>query len=631
MQLADIRTLADVEEVERKIALKDRGYPRTASQLLDRARVQFGGRTCLVEVPDAEHPEQHTRIDYATFVDRTRRLARWLDAAGIGRRDVVSIVSGTSIAAEVALWGAATAAVASPLNPYLAPSQLAALMREAGSRILVTEREIPGLEIWPKVRALLHQVPSLQAVLFIGPGPGDGLGDVPGNLRVLSFDEALAGHSAELLPAHRQPGPDDVAVLFHTGGTTGTPKLARQTHWNQASSCCLFGESMRWQPDDALLVGLPLFHVNAALLTGLAGFAAGSTIVLAGRAGFRTPNVVPQLWTLAQCFGISFVSAVPTVYIRWMQQPRPAGAVSLRYGLCGGAPLSRALMQRIESALGLAILEGYGLTEGTMVSALNPAAGERRAGSVGLRRPYQALRVVTLDAEGRITGDCAPGQVGEIVMRGHHVIPGYLRDSETARAFTPDGWLKTGDLARQDADGYLWIVGRSKDLIIRGGHNIEPGLIEEALLAHPAVQAVAAVGQIDADVGELPVAYVVARAGASPSEDELLAFARMQVPERAAVPVRFTLLGELPVTSVGKVDKQALRRDAAAAVVRSHLAQAGLHGGFSLEPGTELTLRVALPAEATDAEMARAKQALQALAVEVVRWKPPTDEPVRTH
>lgn len=619
MELAHIRTLADIERVELESPLESRGYPRTVPELLHHSRERFGECPCIVEVPDALAPSRHRSVPYYNFVDDTRRLARALGSLGLGRHDVVSLLTGASIAAETALWGSATACIVNPLNPYLAPSQLAALMREARTRVLVVEPRIPGLDIWEKVRDVLVQVPGLERVWLIGGVPAGGAPGATGGLRLKGFEDVLAEHAPLPLPPQRLPQPDDVSTLFHTGGTTGLPKLARHTHWNQASSCCLFAETMGWGPADRLLVGLPLFHVNAALLTGLAGLAAGSTVVLAGGAGFRAPTVVPQLWALVQHFGISFVSAVPTVYTRWIEQPRPAGKTSLRFGLCGGAPLSRAMLMRIESELGLKILEGYGLTEGTMLSALNPPHGERRAGSVGLRRPYQQLRIVTLDVDGQIAADCAPGTVGEIVMGGHHVIPGYVREAATQRAFTRDGWLKTGDLARQDADGYLWLAGRSKDLIIRGGHNIEPGVIEEAMLGHPSVQTVAAVGRLDADVGELPYAFVVPRPGAEVSPEALLEFARERVPERAAVPVGITLLGELPVTSVGKVDKLALRRLAAAPVVRACLEGVGVETRFELVPSADAAMRVDLPADTNDAELARASQALQALPVELAR------------
>lgn len=619
MDLADIRTQADVEQIERSLHLEDRGYPLTVTALLDRSRARFGDRLCMVEVADPDDIESHGTIRFDAFVDDTRRLAWHLVGQGLARGNVVSLLTGASIAAETALWGAASACIANPLNPYLAASQWVALMREAGTRVLVVESGIPGVPIWEKLRPVVNQVPSLDSVLLIG-GTGAGPADtVEGRIRVRSFEAVLAEQDVRPLPESRQARPDDVAALFHTGGTTGLPKLARHTHWNQVSSCCLFAETLRWGPDDRLLVGLPLFHVNAALLTGLSSLAAGSAIVLTGRAGFRMPSVIAQLWPLVHRFGISFISAVPTVYARWVQQPRPAaGPVRLRFGLCGGAPLSRTMMLRIEAELGLRILEGYGLTEGTMLSALNPPEGERRAGSVGLRRPYQRLRVVTLDAEGEIEADCAPGAVGEIVMQGHHVMPGYWREATTRRAFTRDGWLKTGDLARQDADGYLWLVGRSKDLIIRGGHNIEPGVIEEALLAHPDVQAVAAVGQIDADVGELPVAFVVPKAGGLASEHELLAHARQHIPERAAVPVRLELLSELPVTSVGKVDKPALRRRAAEAVVRNQLVAAGCPVTVELVPGADAAVGIVLPPGLTQPERHRIAQALLALPVELM-------------
>jgi fatty-acyl-CoA synthase len=173
------------------------------------------------------------------------------------------------------------------------------------------------------------------------------------------------------------------------------------------------------------------------------------------------------------------------------------------------------------------------------------------------------MKVVQLDAEGRWQRDCAADEIGHLVVKGPGVFPGYLDPAHDRGVFAGDGWLNTGDLARQDADGYFWIVGRAKDVIIRGGHNIDPAQIEEALQAHPAVRMAAAVGRPDPHAGELPVAYVVLAAGAKACAQELIAFAREHVGERAAAPVAVTIVDELPLTAVGKISKQPLRHDAA--------------------------------------------------------------------
>jgi len=189
--------------------------------------------------------------------------------------------------------------------------------------------------------------------------------------------------------------------------------------------------------------------------------------------------------------------------------------------------------------------------------------GERRAGSVGLRLPYTEVRVADVAPDGTIRGDCALGTIGHVLMRGPQVTPGYLDPRHNKGAMLADGWLDSGDLGRLDKDGYLWLTGRSKDLIIRGGHNIDPIVIEEALVRHPAVETAAAVGLPDTYAGELPMAFVQLKPGAEVTPDALREFCRQEIPERAAVPVQVVPIPQMPLTGVGKIFKPALRLDAA--------------------------------------------------------------------
>jgi fatty-acyl-CoA synthase/long-chain acyl-CoA synthetase len=242
------------------------------------------------------------------------------------------------------------------------------------------------------------------------------------------------------------------------------------------------------------------------------------------------------------------------------------------------------LFRSFEAQTGLRILEGYGLTEGTCVSSLNPLDGESRIGSIGLRLPWQPMRAMILDAQGQFQRAAGVDEVGSICISGPNVFPGYLNPDhnqgnwfETVQA---DGssrrWFNTGDLGRMDSEGYFWLTGRKKELIIRGGHNIDPKLIEEALAAHPAVAMCAAVGRPDAHAGELPVAYVQLQPGAQVSEEELLAFAGARIHEAAARPKAILIVDALPLTAVGKIFKPSLSLREIAAVVRAEAASAGL-------------------------------------------------------
>ncbi len=251
---------------------------------------------------------------------------------------------------------------------------------------------------------------------------------------------------------------------------------------------------------------------------------------------------------------------------------------SLEFAVCGAAPMPAKLIEAFEAKTGLKIVEGYGLTEGACVSSLNPPDGERRVGSIGLRLPYQEMRAVVLDSAGQFQRTADVDEIGTIVIHGPNVFNGYLDsrhntdlwiDIEGAR------WLNTGDLGRQDADGYFWLAGRRKELIIRGGHNIDPKLIEDVLHKHPAVAMAAAVGSPDVHAGEVPVAYVQAKPGATVSDQELMDFAATHVPERAAIPKHVRIMPSLPLTGVGKIFKPALQQREIEAVVRAEAANAG--------------------------------------------------------
>ena len=203
-------------------------------------------------------------------------------------------------------------------------------------------------------------------------------------------------------------------------------------------------------------------------------------------------------------------------------------------------------------------MEGYGLTEATCASTLNPIHGERCVGSIGQQLPGIEVKAVQLDAAGNYLADCAADVVGQLVIRGATVFPGYLDAANNQGLFVEGGWVKTGDLGRRDANGFFWLAGRAKDLIIRGGHNIDPASIEEALQLHPAVALVAAVGRPDAHAGELPVAYVELRAGHTATVEELQAHAAAHIAEKAAIPKDITILDKIPLTAVGKIFKPAL-------------------------------------------------------------------------
>jgi fatty-acyl-CoA synthase len=326
----------------------------------------------------------------------------------------------------------------------------------------------------------------------------------------------------------------------------------------------------------AVFAALPLFHTNALVVTLLAPLLRGRPVVWAGPLGYREPSLFDVFWKIVERYRIAVMSAVPTVYGVLAELPVDADIASLRMPIVGAAPLPPAVADAFRARTGVELCEGYGLTEGTCVSACTVPGGQR-AGTVGQRMPYQDVRAARIDEDSGAWELLPDGEVGSLVVRGPNVFAGYLVPGPDGPRPEPrpkvrDGWLDTGDLGSIDAEGYVRLVGRAKDLIIRGGHNIDPTTIEDALLAHPAVTAAAAVGRPDPHAGEVPVAYVTLAAGAAVSDDELRAWAAAHVPEPAAAPKRVHVVDAIPLTAVGKVFKPELRRLAVEGAARDALA-----------------------------------------------------------
>ena len=276
------------------------------------------------------------------------------------------------------------------------------------------------------------------------------------------------------------------------------------------------------------------------------------------------------------------MSGDPNIYSVMMSVPKEGLDLSaFRFAGVGAAPISLDLFEGFVDYAGVPLLEGYGLTECTVVATTNPPDGEKRVGSVGLRLPFLEVRCAELDATGEMKRFCETDEVGTIVIRGPSVFPGYYNREDSG--LTREGWLNTGDLGRQDVDGYLWLTGRSKDVIIRGGHNIDPSMIENTLEEHDAVALAASVGQPDAYAGEVPAAYVQLHRGVQIDPQDLQAWAKERIPERAAAPVYLEVLEQLPLTAVGKIHKPSLREMAASRIVSEVLAQADFHSEVRVE------------------------------------------------
>ena len=558
----------------------------------------------FLRVEDHDKPAMWS---YRSLFDRVTATANFFHELGIAKDDVVAFVLPNLPETHFTIWGGQAAGIVFAINPLLESAAIADLLKAGGAKVLVTLAPFPNVDLWSKLQPILGQVPTLRHVVTIDLadhvrgakrlvarllqrretkrlcGPHGVRGAVPPHIGVHDFNRGIRRQRVDHLVSERQIRADDVSSYFCTGGTTGTPKIAVRTHANEVANAWSAGQFLGDGIDVSknIFCGLPLFHVNAVLVTGLVPFSRGAHVVLGTPQGYRGDGVVRHFWEVVERHRIHFFSGVPTLYAALLEQPmRGRDIRSLEYGLCGAAPMPVELVRRFQEKTGLKILEGYGLTEGTCVSTCNPPLGERRIGSIGLRVPGQAMKAVMLDDAGRYLRDCPSDEVGVLTISGPNVFVGYKVPEHNQALWLDLGdgqrWLNTGDLGREDADGYFYLTGRRKELIIRGGHNIDPASIEQPLHRHPAVQLAAAVGRPDAHAGELPVAYVQLKEGTSASEAELLAFAQAHIAERAALPKAIHVIPTMPLTGVGKIYKPELRHREIKDALGGALREAGV-------------------------------------------------------
>ena len=557
--------------------LKERVTARTVRDLFVEAATKWSDAPALMWLANGRASDRVMSWSFAELLAEIYRAANlFMELADEGNSRVSFLLPNLPQTYFV-LWGGAIAGRVNPINTLLNPVQIAEIMRAAGSDVLVTAApDMDAGACWERVRALLGLMPELRAILVVGDTTPAG---------TLNFGLHCSRQPHDRLIRERVIAPEDISTCFHTGGTTGTPKIAQQTHWNQVAMSWMAGFMADCTPGDRFLTALPFFHVIGAIFCGLTAFANGTASIVAGPTGFRSKPMAADFWKLVERFEVTHFCAVPTVLAGLLDVPMQGARIdSLRICVCGSAPLPVSLFQKFEAATGVRIIEGYGMTEGTMAMTINPRDGERRIGSVGIRLPYSGVRVAQLDSAGCFLRDCGPDEIGTILISGDAVTPGYVQTEFNRTAWPLPGWLNTGDLARLDKDGYYWLTGRAKDLIIRGGHNIDPAIIEEALQRHPAVELAAALGKPDAYAGELPVAFVTLRPGCSATEVELLEHARTHVPEQPAAPRFVRILDKMPVTAVGKIFKPALRETIACETVEECLS--GRQGIAAITAGT---------------------------------------------
>lgn len=579
-------TVEDCIAMENEASWEERDNPVTLYQLLSRTTGKFPNNNAVSYQIFSGPTDKAETLTWSELKDQVTQAANMLREMGIGEKDVVAYVLPNCTETLVTMLAGAVAGIVNPINPLLEPEQIASILRETKAKVVVTLKPFPKTDVAQKVAEAVRHAPGVNTVLevdlnrYLTP-PKSWI--VPLIRPKIENKEKVthADYKSFRKEMLKQPKTlsfadstcDRVACYFHTGGTTGMPKVAQHKYSGLIYNGWL-GNTLLFTEDDNIMCPLPLFHVFACHVIMMASLSSGAHVVFPTPQGYRGDGVFDNFWKLIERWKISFIITVPTAISAKMQRPVDADISTVKTAFSGSAPLPVELFHRFEKATGIKIIEGYGLTEATCLVSCNPVDGEKKIGSIGITFPYTDVKIVKGTAEGLV--ECGTDEIGEICISNPGVYAGntYTEADKNVDLYYQEEYLRTGDLGRFDSDGYLWITGRAKDLIIRGGHNIDPADIEEALLGHEAVAFAGAIGQPDAHAGELPCAFVELVDGASATADELLEYCKIHVHERAAIPKHLTVLDELPKTAVGKVFKPDLRKHAITRIYNDALLKA---------------------------------------------------------
>lgn len=511
------------------------------------------------------------RLTRGQFIARLHQMIHFFRNLGIERSDVISILSPNVPDAMIAFYAAETVGIVNPINFLLRPEEVVAMVQAVKSKVLITiGPEAPDL--WKAAEYIKAHAPLLEHVVTIGRAAGE----------AISFLGALEGCSTEAPLASALPAADDIAAYFHTGGTTGSPKVALHTHRNQVFSAEALANSWEFDSSTRALNGLPIFHVAGSLLLGLSPLGRGGEVILPTYTGFRNPRVIANYWRIIDGLKVTVGGGIPTTLVSLLDTPvGDADIKSLKFLMTGGTYMPPAIGVALKEKLGIETRQLYGMTETAGLIAASHHSSAVDPNSIGEVIEGAEVQVREFGKDGDLGQAVAKGKTGVLVTRGPHVFPGYL--SMPVQPFTKDGWLITGDIGLCGSNGRIVVTGRAKDVIIRSGHNIDPAIIEEAAGKHIGVGIAAAVGMPDTYAGEVPVVYLTLASGSNASPTELMAHLADNVPEPPARPRHIFIIDEMPTTAVGKIDKTALRRDATRRAVQAALAPLPLLEGEETE------------------------------------------------
>ncbi|OGT80191.1 MAG: hypothetical protein A3H91_07995 [Gammaproteobacteria bacterium RIFCSPLOWO2_02_FULL_61_13] len=572
-----IRTIAEVEAFE-QIPLEKRIDAWTIPAAVTKGASLNPDAVALYYLLDANPDEVPLAVTYAQLLGKVRQTANLLRRLFGGKDGVVGVLLPLMPENFFLVAGAPAAGILCPANWAMNAAQVAGIFNAAKVEVLVSLGPSPGFNIWETSCEVLKLAPGIRHVLQVR-GP-KGTVDTDKDFAALISRESADGFAFE-----RDLRPEDTAIYCPTGGTTGLSKLAKLSHRGIAYKCHGFQWILGYLPGDVYLGGPSLFHSGGIVYGALTTLANGVTDLIVSPHGFRAPKSRENFWRLVERYRVTEIAVPPTMMAALNSLPRPNADLSSlkKYSNTGSTGLPAATARAFEDKFGVRVLGNYGLTENTTSAALSPRGCEPRFGASGIRLPYTQIKTVVVSRDGTCVRDTSDGEPGLIALTGPGVISGYVDESLNQRLFFPDGWLNTGDLGRIDSDGYIWVTGRSKDLIIRGGNNLDPRVIDETLLQHPAVELACAVAKPDTYAGEVPVAYVQLRQGATVSAEEIKAFARANIPERGAAPVEINIIDKMPLTGVAKIFKPPLRCDAAQRAFTSALASLNCGVSASVE------------------------------------------------
>ncbi len=597
-----IRSLSDIRALEQQ-PLEHFVKAHSIYDLIYQASESYGDKDAFRYLPDGMPDTKTQNITFRGLLQRVTQTANLFHSLNIRSEDSVAILAPNIPEAQFALWGAETATRACPINFMLETSHIIEIMEQANTKAIVCLGHDEDLPILEKVTEIAEKT-GLKNIYIIGDE----------DTGFKSFISALNEQTSEKLLFDRALNHATIAALFHTGGTTGVPKLAQHTHGNQLFTSYCAALYYDLNSDDIVINGFPMFHVAGTLVYGTSCFTAGTTQVLTTRTGYRNTELMKNIWQHVEQQNVSIFACVPTILSTLLQTDAKAANLSkLRAFYTGGSPLPTELADAIETKLSVPVRNIFGMTECAGLLSLEPIHTPRTPGTAGYRLPFTEIQAFSAGDDGNINTDtpCSPGETGILAIRGPNVGPGYTDSKRNPGSFE-NGWLISGDIGMVDEDDRVFVTGREKDVIIRGSHNIDPASIEEAINSHPAIAICAAIGQPDPYAGEIPVVYAELKEGITVTPEEVLEITKPLIPEPAARPKRIEFVDELPKTAVGKIFKPQIRCWAAQYAFQHTLSSTDFNGQIiaSLENG-QITVTVITDRKTTDEQKNNYRKALQ--------------------